>query len=222
MSDETNHEEERVEVEEETCEEVRVGKRISFMDPDGEFTDPESPEESEGEYDEDEEEEEDIDDRLYTDDDKEILRDAFAQFDTDNSGFITPEDLGTLLKSLGQNPTDEQMEELMKSLDPEGKGKIGVDQFLSMMEERLVISDWNEKDEERLFIKAFETLDPENTGKIPAAALRSVVTSYGNLQLNETEAEDLIQRADLNQDGLVSYDEFMRLFLGKRNNEQSL
>ena len=40
MSDETNHEEERVEVEEETCEEVRVGKRISFMDPDGEFTDP--------------------------------------------------------------------------------------------------------------------------------------------------------------------------------------
>ena len=30
------------------------------------------------------------------------------------SGFITPEDLGTLLKSLGQNPTDEQMEELMK------------------------------------------------------------------------------------------------------------
>ena len=59
-----------------------------------------------------------------------------------------------------------------KSLDPEGKGKIGVDQFLSMMEERLVISDWNEKDEERLFIKAFETLDPENTGKIPAAALR--------------------------------------------------
>ena len=59
-----------------------------------------------------------------------------------------------------------------QSLDPEGKGKIGVDQFLSMMEERLVISDWNEKDEERLFIKAFETLDPENTGKIPAAALR--------------------------------------------------
>ena len=49
-----------------------------------------------------------------------------------------------------------------------------------------------------------------------------MVTSYGNLQLNETEAEDLIQRADLNQDGLVSYDEFMRLFLGKRNNEQSL
>ena len=44
----------------------------------------ESHEESEGEYDEDEEEEEDIDDRLYTDDDKEILRDAFAQFDTDN------------------------------------------------------------------------------------------------------------------------------------------
>lgn len=212
MSDETK------EVDEDECVEVRIDKKVSLMDPDGEFSDPESPEESDGEYDEDGEEEVDIDDRLYTDDDKEILRDTFAQFDTDNSGFITPEDLGTLLKSLGQDPTEEQMEELNKSLDPEGKGKIGVDQFLSMMEERLVISDWNEKDEERLFIKAFETLDPENTGKIPAAALRSVVQSYGNSQLNETEAEDLIQRADLNQDGLVSYDEFMRLFLGKKNN----
>ena len=30
------------------------------------------------------------------------------------SGFITPEDLGTLLKSLGQDPTEEQMEELNK------------------------------------------------------------------------------------------------------------
>ena len=38
----------------------------------------------------------------------------FCLFPPIYSGFITPEDLGTLLKSLGQNPTDEQMEELMK------------------------------------------------------------------------------------------------------------
>ena len=38
----------------------------------------------------------------------------FIVFPLIYSGFITPEDLGTLLKSLGQNPTDEQMEELMK------------------------------------------------------------------------------------------------------------
>ena len=44
----------------------------------------------------------------------EYLSSIYCFFPLSISGFITPEDLGTLLKSLGQNPTDEQMEELMK------------------------------------------------------------------------------------------------------------
>ena len=43
---------------------------------------------------------------------------------------------------------------------------------MTLMEERAVIPDWDEDDEEKLFIKAFETLDPNGTGKIPAHELR--------------------------------------------------
>ena len=49
-----------------------------------------------------------------------------------------------------------------------------------------------------------------------------MVTSYGSMRLSEDEAEELIKRADLNQDGQVSYDEFMRLFLGKNKTDELL
>ena len=48
------------------------------------------------------------------------------------------------------------------------------------------------------------------------------MTSYGSMRLSEDEAEELIKRADLNQDGQVSYDEFMRLFLGKNQTDELL
>ena len=57
-------------------------------------------------------------------------------------------------------------------MDTDGSGTIELEEFMSLMEERAVIPDWNEDDEEKLFIKAFETLDPNNTGKIPANELR--------------------------------------------------
>ena len=59
-----------------------------------------------------------------------------------------------------------------QALDTDGSGTIELEEFMSLMEERAVIPDWNEDDEEKLFIKAFETLDPNNTGKIPAHELR--------------------------------------------------
>ena len=55
-----------------------------------------------------------IDDRFINDKDKEILKNAFLAFDADNSGSIECEELGDLLRSLGQEPSDEQVQELMK------------------------------------------------------------------------------------------------------------
>ena len=62
--------------------------------------------------------------------------------------------------------------DVSQALDIDGSGKIELEEFMGLMEERAVIPDWNEDDEEKLFIKAFETLDPNNTGKIPANELR--------------------------------------------------
>jgi hypothetical protein len=42
-----------------------------------------------------------------------MMRTAFKLFDLDGNGVICAKELGTLLRALGQNPTDDELDELM-------------------------------------------------------------------------------------------------------------
>lgn len=65
-------------------------------------------------------------------------KEAFFRIDKDGSGSIDKEELGFMLKSLGQNPTDEDLDNMMKDADShsgsgdssEGNGKIEMREFL--------------------------------------------------------------------------------------------
>jgi len=48
------------------------------------------------------------------------FKDAFTLFDKDNDGAITAKELATVLKSLGHNPTDQELSEMIASVDSDG------------------------------------------------------------------------------------------------------
>ena len=48
------------------------------------------------------------------------LEEAFHMFDKNRDGRITKEELGTVLKSLGSNPTDTELEDLINNVDKDG------------------------------------------------------------------------------------------------------
>ena len=49
------------------------------------------------------------------------LRDAFNLFDIDGDGKITTEELGTVMKSLGLSPTDNDLQDMIDEADIDGK-----------------------------------------------------------------------------------------------------
>jgi calmodulin len=49
------------------------------------------------------------------------LRQAFRIFDKDDDGTISTQELGTVLRSLGQNPTEHDLEQIIKEVDVDGK-----------------------------------------------------------------------------------------------------
>jgi len=49
------------------------------------------------------------------------FREAFKAFDRDNNGFITTKELSNILRSLGLNPTEKQICELVSKVDFDGK-----------------------------------------------------------------------------------------------------
>ena len=46
---------------------------------------------------------------------------AFRYFDKDNSGSITTKELGTLMKSLGVNLTENELQRIINTVDIDGK-----------------------------------------------------------------------------------------------------
>ena len=44
-------------------------------------------------------------------------------FDKDKNGFITSKELGSVMRSLGQNPTDTELHELINQADLDGESE---------------------------------------------------------------------------------------------------
>lgn len=53
------------------------------------------------------------------------LIECFEMFDKNRDGTISVEELGSILRALGQNPTKAQVDDIMKKADKNGKSRFG-------------------------------------------------------------------------------------------------
>ncbi|KAF6253413.1 caltractin [Scenedesmus sp. NREL 46B-D3] len=63
---------------------------------------------------------------------EEILK-AFRLFDDDESGFITFKNLKRVAKELGENLTDEEIQEMIDEADRDGDGQVSEEEFFRIM-----------------------------------------------------------------------------------------
>lgn len=48
------------------------------------------------------------------------FKEAFKLFDKDGDGTITTKELGTVMRSLGQNPTEAELQDMVNEVDEDG------------------------------------------------------------------------------------------------------
>merc|ERR1712023_541748 len=66
-------------------------------------------------------------------DSREDLIKAFRFLDSDETGGITFKNLSRVAKELGENMTDEELEELIREVDRDGNGEINEGEFMRVM-----------------------------------------------------------------------------------------
>ncbi|CAN6298011.1 unnamed protein product [Urochloa humidicola] len=135
------------------------------------------------------------------------FKEVFNLYDKDGDGFITSEELGTVMKSLGENFNESQLKAMIKAVDADGTGTIDFHKFLNLMAHKLYNTDSEEKLRE-----AFDVIDKDQDGYISATELRQVMTNLGE-KVTDQEVEEMMREADTDGDGRVSFEEFKRRML---------
>lgn len=113
------------------------------------------------------------------------------------------------VNALGIEAKAEAIWHMIAEVDKDGSGQLEFDEFFDMMTTR---PSENESREE--IQKVFVTFDSSRSGYIALKDLRKIAKDLGELQDDNT-LQEMIERADFDQDGLVSQEEFYNLLTKK-------
>jgi Ca2+-binding EF-hand superfamily protein len=131
---------------------------------------------------------------------------AFSLFDHDENGSISAAELGQVLKALGQNPSKNELSDMINEVDVDGNGTVEFAEFVILMTNKV-----KEMTKEEEISEAFSVLDKEKDNQISVKELKYFMRKVAHIKLSSEEAEAMIEFADSDEDGLVSFDDFLQV-----------
>ncbi|XP_012350862.1 calmodulin isoform X2 [Apis florea] len=138
------------------------------------------------------------------------FREAFRLFDKDGDGSITKEELGRVMRSLGQFARAEELRTMLQEIDIDGDGNVSFEEFVEIVSNigANETAPTDQDQEEQELRDAFRVFDKHNRGYITASDLRAVLQCLGE-DLSEEEIEDMIKEVDVDGDGRIDFYEFV-------------
>jgi len=124
-----------------------------------------------------------------------------------HDGTIGVGQLGTVMRALGQNPTDAEIQDMVNEVDADGNGTIEFPEFLTLMARKM-----KDTDSEEDIMEAFKLFDKDGNGCISASELRHVMTNLGE-KLDDEEVDEMVREADIDGNGQINYEEFVKMMM---------
>ena len=144
--------------------------------------------------------------QLISKDERKELIKQFQDWDTNGDGVLSRDEIIEGYRKTYGAVDENEIDNIMKSIDLDGNGVIDYNEFLSCAFNRDKIMS---KDNLELTFKAFDT---DGSGKISADELMNVfMKGDKNGNLNKEIFEKMVNEADQNGDGEISFDEFKNI-----------
>ncbi|KAL7449702.1 hypothetical protein ACHAWC_001738 [Mediolabrus comicus] len=132
----------------------------------------------------------------------EDLKEAFNMFDVDGGGSISQDELKGVMKKLGSNPTDDDIQQMIKSVDDNGDGEIDFDEFLILMSTKK-----KNEDPDKELMDAFKVFDADGSGTISRKELKKLMKQLGQ-KLSDQELDAMMEEVDTDKSGEIDFEEF--------------
>ena len=136
------------------------------------------------------------------------IKEAFDLFDTDDKGYINPNELKEAMQSLGLDERSKIIYEMISSIDEE-TDRLDFKEFLDLMTARM-----SEKDSREDIKKVFKLFDEDSKGYITIANLKRVSKELGE-GMDDIELQEMVERADADGDGRVTFEDFYNIMTKK-------
>ena len=138
-------------------------------------------------------------------------RECFAMFDEDSDGYIKKSQLPILLMSLGSNPTQREMKQIVGDMKFKKTGKISSSEFLYILRKTAGQSKKSPGDEMLQGMKVYDNLMSKNIGdgNVTKQELQHIMKKFGE-KLNKEEMKSLMEFAgDAYKSCNVNYAKFV-------------
>lgn len=134
------------------------------------------------------------------------FKEAFSLFEHDENGSISTKELGDVLKALGQNPSKNELNDMINEVDVDGNGTVEFAEFVILMTNKVKEMT---KDEE--IQEAFKVLDKNKDDQLSLHELKYFMRKVAHIKISSEEANAMIEYADSNGDGLISFEDFKKV-----------
>lgn len=124
--------------------------------------------------------------------------------DLNGDGRLSRRELMKAAAILGMNPTDKDIDAMMKDVDKNNDGFISFKEYLKIMQDN-----YKEVDLEKERMKAaFRYIDKDNDGFLTLKELKAIL-AHNNSEISDQEIEQFFREIDTDGDGKIDYEEFI-------------
>ena len=113
--------------------------------------------------------------RLLTPGQQQEIRVAFKRFDADGNGTVDSSELSKMMREMALEPSEDDVKELMDSLDTNRDGKFEYEEFAAIVSRRLLIAEGRDEMD-----AAFTCFDINQDETLQTEEVRHLLTTVGD------------------------------------------
>ncbi|CAM9961193.1 calcium-binding protein 7 isoform X2 [Petromyzon marinus] len=152
-----------------------------------------------------------------SEDEVQEIREAFRVFDRDGNGFISKQELGMAMRSLGHMPSEVELAIIMQRLDMDGDGQVNFEEFMTLLGPKLTAAD----NPDGFLSSEFDTIFWKfNVQQMTLEELKQVIFSAFREQVTMKDIETIIMNEEgSNMENSENYCAQVDVYPGRRNRQ---